>query len=49
MNKEERKIRFKTMSSNERKALILKKMKTLGIDVGVEFLIKNMIVVRFMN
>ena len=34
MNKEERKIRFKTMSSNERKALILKKMKTLGIDVG---------------
>ena len=34
MNKEEQKIRLKTMSSNERKSLILKKMKTLGIDVG---------------
>ena len=34
MNKEERKNRFKSMSSNERKALILKKMKTLGIEVG---------------
>ena len=33
-NKEERKNRFKSMSSNERKALILKKMKTLGIELG---------------
>ena len=34
VNKEERKNRFKSMSSNERKALILKKMKTLGIELG---------------
>tara|TARA_Y100000994_G_scaffold123526_1_gene101398 strand:- start:384 stop:590 length:207 start_codon:yes stop_codon:yes gene_type:complete len=34
MNKEERKKRFKSMSSSERKALILKKMKTIGIEVG---------------
>ena len=34
MNKEERIKRFKSMSSNERKELILKKMKTLGIEIG---------------
>ena len=34
MNNEERKKRFKTMSSSERKALILKKMKAKGIKVG---------------
>ena len=34
MNNEERKKRFKTMSSSERKALILKKMKSKGIKVG---------------
>ena len=34
MNKEERKKRFKSMSSNERKNLILIKMKAKGIEVG---------------
>ena len=34
MNKEERKKRFKSMSSIERQELILKKMKKKGIDVG---------------
>ena len=34
MDKEERKNRYKSMSSNQRKALILKKMKALGIEVG---------------
>ena len=34
MNKEERKKRFESMTSTERKALILKKMKDLGIEVG---------------
>ena len=34
MNKEERKKRFKSMSSIERKKLILKKMKALGIEIG---------------
>jgi len=32
--KEERIKRFKSMSSSERKALILKKMKARGIEVG---------------
>ena len=34
MNKEELTNKFKSMSSTERKALILKKMKALGIEVG---------------
>ena len=34
MNKEERIKRFKSMSSNERKKLILKKMKALEIEIG---------------
>ena len=34
MNKEELRKKFKSMSSTERKALILKKMKALGIEVG---------------
>ena len=34
MNKEERIKKFKSMSSSERKALILKKMKAIGIEVG---------------
>ena len=34
MNKEERIKRFKSMSSIERKALILKKMKAKKIEVG---------------
>ena len=34
MINKERKKRFKTMSSSERKALILKKMKAKGIKVG---------------
>ena len=34
MNKEERTKRFKSMSSIERKKLILKKMKERGIEVG---------------
>ena len=34
MNKEERTRRFKSMSSFERKALILKKMKALGLEIG---------------
>ena len=34
MNKEELTKKFKSMSSTERKALILKKMKALGIEAG---------------
>ena len=34
MNKEERKKRFKSMSSKQRQELILKKMKERGIEVG---------------
>ena len=34
MNKEERIKRFKSMSSSQRKELILRKMKALGIKVG---------------
>ena len=34
MNKEERKKRFKSMSSSERQELILKKMKAIGVEVG---------------
>ena len=34
MNKEDLKRRFKTMSSNERQALILKKMQAKGIEAG---------------
>ena len=34
MNKEERKQRFKSVSSSERKSLILEKMKSIGIEVG---------------
>ena len=34
MNKEERIKLFKSMSSSERKELILKKMKDKGIEVG---------------
>ena len=34
MNKEERNKRFKSMSSTQRKELILKKMKERGIEVG---------------
>ena len=34
MNKEERIKRFKSMSSMQRKELILKKMKERGIEVG---------------
>ena len=34
MNKEERIKRFKSMSSSQRQALILKKMRDRGIEVG---------------
>ena len=34
MNKEERTKRFKSMSSMQRKQLILKKMKEKGIELG---------------
>ena len=34
MNKEERKKRFKSMSSTQRQELILKKMKEIGIEAG---------------
>jgi len=34
VNKEERKKRFKSLSSIERQELILTKMKALGIEVG---------------
>ena len=34
MNKQERIKRFKSMSSNERQQLILKKMKAKGIELG---------------
>ena len=34
MNKEDRRKRFKSMSSSERQELILKKMEAIGIEVG---------------
>ena len=34
MEKEERKKIFKSMSSSERRALILKKMKAKGLEIG---------------
>ena len=34
VNKEEQTKRFKSMSSSERKSLILKKMKAVGLEVG---------------
>ena len=34
MNKQKRMKIFKSMSSSERKSLILKKMQAIGIDVG---------------
>ena len=34
MNKEERRKRFKSMSSSKRQELILNKMKAKGIEVG---------------
>ena len=34
MNKEERRIKFKSMTSQQRQDLILKKMKAKGIEVG---------------
>jgi hypothetical protein len=34
VNKEERRKRFKSMSSSDRQELILKKMKAKGIEVG---------------
>ena len=34
MNKQERTKRFKSMTSNERKKLILKKMKAIGLESG---------------
>ncbi len=34
MNKEDRRIRFKSMTSQQRQDLILKKMKAKGIEVG---------------
>ena len=34
LDKEERRIKYKSMSSQERKELILKKMKIKGIEVG---------------
>ena len=34
MNKEERTKRFKSLSSSERKDLILKKMKEIGLEPG---------------
>ena len=34
MNKEERTKIFKSMSSNQRQELILKKMKAIGIEIG---------------
>ena len=34
MTKEKRIKRYKSMSSNQRKKLILKKMKSIGIEVG---------------
>ena len=49
MNKEELIKKFKSMSSRERKELILKKMEALGIEVGSGNPNKNMIVKRFMN
>ena len=50
MNKKERTIRFKSMSSSERQALILKKMKTLAIAVGSGIPNKKIMIVNsFMN
>ena len=34
MDKEERRIKFKSMTSHQRQELILKKMKAIGIELG---------------
>ncbi len=34
MNKEERRIKFKSMTNQQRQELILKKMKAIGIELG---------------
>ena len=49
MNKEERIIRFKSMSSMQREELILKKMKERGIEFGSRIPNKNMIVEMLVN
>ncbi len=41
MDKEERRKKYKSMSSQERQELILKKMKAKGIEVGSGVLNKN--------
>ena len=49
VNKEERRKKYKSMTSQERQELILEKMKAKGIEVGSGVPKKNMIVKRFMN
>ncbi len=40
---------FQSMSISQRKELILKKMKSLRLEVGSGILIKNTILKKFMN
>ena len=49
MNKQERIKIFQSMNISQRKALILKKMKALGIEVGSGISNNNMILKKFMN
>ena len=49
MKKKERIKKFKAMSNSERKALILKKMQSLGIEVGSGIPNKNLIVMWCMS
>ena len=49
MNKEEWIKIFRSMPSIERKGLIIKKMKALGIELGSRIPNKNIIIKKFMN
>ena len=49
MNKEERRKKYKSMTSQQRQELMLEKMKAKGIEVGSGVPDKNMIAKRFMS
>ena len=49
LDKEERRNKFKSMTSQQRQELIMEKMKTKGIEVGSGVPDKNMRVKRFMS
>ena len=49
LDKQERRKKYKSMTSKERQELILKEMKAKGIEVGSGVSDKNMTVKRFMS